>query len=82
MQSTSLPMLALPPNLQKSMQQPTTAILPAPATNSCSRLRWEPITIVHEDGTVVHTFLTSHEKWIDVMLLRALIVEQAFFDAP
>ena len=81
MQSTSLPMLALPPNLQKSMQQPTTAILPAPATNSRSRLRWEPITIVYEDGTVVHTFLTSHEKWIDVMLLRALIVEQAF-DAP
>ncbi len=52
-------------------------------TNSCSRLRWEPITIVHEDGTVlVHPFITSLENWMDIMmLLRALIVEQPF-DAP
>jgi hypothetical protein len=53
----------------------------ASTTNSRSRLRREPITIVHEDGTVVHPFITSRENWIDIMLLRALIVEQPF-DAP
>ena len=43
-----------------------------------SRLKWEPITVIQEDGTVVHPFLTKRDNWMDIMLLRALIVEQPF----
>jgi hypothetical protein len=32
----------------------------------------------HEDGTVVHPSITKHENLMDIMLLRALIVEQTF----
>ena len=31
-------------------------------TTSCSRLKWEQITIVHEDGTVVHLFIMTREN--------------------
>jgi hypothetical protein len=36
---------------------------------------------MHEDGTVIHPFITKQENWMDIMLLRALVVEQPF-DAP
>ncbi len=47
-------------------------------TSSRSRLKWEPITVLHEDGTVLHPFITKRENWMDTMLLRALMVEQPF----
>ena len=50
-------------------------------TSSCSHLKWDPITVLHEDDTVLHPFITKRENWMDIMLLRALVVEQ-HFDAP
>ena len=62
-------------------ETPATTTTTTTGATCRSRLKWEPITIVHEDGTVVHLFITKRENWMDIMLLRALVVKQPF-DAP
>jgi hypothetical protein len=62
---------------------PMHVVVAAPATTSTmatnrSRLKWEPITVIHEDGTVANPFLAKRDNWMDIMLLRALIVKQPF----
>ena len=35
---------------------------PASSTNPRARLKWEPITLVQDDGTVIHPFITMHDN--------------------
>jgi hypothetical protein len=51
-------------------------------TSSCTRLKWNPITVLHEDGTLLHPFITKQENWMAIMLLRRALTVKQPFDAP
>jgi len=76
--------------LQVQEEAPAAAVppCPAPATiankSARQRLRWHPITTIsvgggaEMEGVTTHSFLKNRDNWMDIMLVRQLMVDQPF----
>jgi hypothetical protein len=71
--------------LNKTRRRPL-FLKPATAANKSARprLRWQPITTIsvgsgaEMEGVTTHPFLKSRDNWMDITLVRQLMVDQPF----